>query len=187
MRVRITIIIICLNITILSFAQTAPIVAADTSTAVQFIKDWEKDFLDVGISIDKDSFHVNNEARKLLLDSQYRLSTYPQKYTWPDAISLLNKMELKKAFWFMMNLYKTDISHKELALQTFVLYDSLVDMEKILINTFYTYSLTDPEVCFFKNGKTEIRRPDILEAKFANIKEIIAIVKLNRKPATTQR
>jgi hypothetical protein len=78
-------------------------------------------------------------------------------------------MDLKKAFWHIINLYRTDTLHKELALQTFVVYDSLVDMQKILINTFYTYALTDPEVCVFKNGKPEIVHPDILEAKFNKV------------------
>jgi hypothetical protein len=171
---RITFIFICLHVAILSFAQTGVSVNKDTANvAAQFLKNWQNNLFDGGFKMENDSLHLNDEAKKLLLDSQYRRSTYPVTYTWPGAIQLLKQMDLKQAFWHLINLYKTDTSHKELALQTFVVYDSLVDMEKILINTFYTYALTDPEVCVFKNGKPEILHPDILEAKFNKMKEII--------------
>lgn len=139
------------------------------------------------MSVERDSFHVNEEVKRLLVDSEYRKSTYPVVYNWQHVLQLMNGMDLKKAFWHMINLYKTDPAHKELALQTFVKYDSLVDMEKILINSFYTYSFTDPEICVFKNGKPAIRRPDILEGKFNDVREIIEIVKFNRKPISNNK
>jgi hypothetical protein len=182
MRARLLGVFICLHIALMPFAQSQVSPTGDTaSAAVKFIRNWEKDFLDVGISVDKDSLHINEEAKRLLSDSEYRKSTYPAVYNWPEAIQLMNQMELKKAFWHIMNLHKTDTAHKELALQIFVKYDSLVDMEKILMNSFYTYSLTDPEICVFKNGKPTVKRPDILEAKFANVKKIIEVVRFNRK------
>jgi hypothetical protein len=152
------------------------------NAAIAFVKAWEKDFLDIGMSLDKDSLHINEEAKKLLLDSQYRKSTYPATYNWRNAIELMNKMDLKKAFYHIINLYRTDTARREMALQTFVLYDSLVDMEKILVNSFYTYALTDPEICIFKNGKPVIVHPEILEAKLNTVREMIDIVKINRKP-----
>ena len=146
----------------------------DTShAAVKFLKNWEKDFLNAGLAINNDSLQLNEEEKKLILDSVYRRQTYPTKYNWPLAIQLLNKMDLKKSFWHIMNLYRTDTAHKELALQTFVVYDSLVDMEKILVNSFYTYALTDPEICSIKNKKPQIIHPDLLEIKFNKMKEII--------------
>lgn len=144
-----------------------------THAAVKFLKNWEKDFLNAGLTINNDSLQLNEEEKKLILDSVYRRQTYPTKYNWPLAIQLLNKMDLKKSFWHIMNLYRTDTAHKELALQTFVVYDSLVDMEKILVNSFYTYALTDPEICSIKNEKPQIIHPDLLEIKFNKMKEII--------------
>lgn len=183
MSLKLFAVFICLLIGLTPFAQSQVSPSGDTSTAaVKFIRNWEKEFLDIGISIDKDSLHINEEAKRLLTDPGYRESTYPAVYNWPEAIQLMNRMELKKAFYHMINLYKTDAAHKVLALQTFVKYDSLVDMEKILTNSFYTYSLTDPEICGFKDGKPVIKRPDILEEKFKTLKEIIEIVKFNRKP-----
>ena len=86
-----------------------------------------------------------------------------------------------------MNLYQTDTAHKELILQTFVAYDRVVDMEKILVNSFYTYALTDPRICSFQNGKPEIKHPDVLETNFGTVKEIISIVKQNRKPVSDKK
>ncbi|MDB5198495.1 MAG: hypothetical protein JWO92_458 [Chitinophagaceae bacterium] len=174
--IRTGLIFIYLHIGLLSFAQTNTSKYDTSNAAVKFLKNWEKDFLDVGMSIEKDSFRLNDEAKKLILDSQYRQSTYPAAYNWPRALELMKNMELKKAFWHLINLYRTDTAHKILVLQTFAAYDSLVDMEKILINSFYTYALTDPEVCVFKNGKPDIRHPDILEKKFADVKEITAFI-----------
>jgi len=44
----------------------------------------------------------------MLKDSVYRKSVYPEVYTWPAAVGLMNRMELKKAFWYLINLYETD-------------------------------------------------------------------------------
>ena len=177
MKRRITVIFICLHIAILSVAQTAVSVNKDSANAgAEFLKNWQKNLFDGGFAMESDSLHLTDEAKKLLLDSQYRRITYPVTYTWPEAIQLLRQMDLKKAFWHIMNLYRTDTAHKQLALQTFVVYDSLVDMEKILVNTFYTYGLTDPEVCVFKNGKPQILHPDILEAKFNKMREIVNFI-----------
>ena len=144
-----------------------------THAAVKFLKNWEKDFLSAGLTINNDSLQLNEEEKKLIIDADYRRLTYPAVYNWKQAIELMNRMDLKKSFWHIMNLYGTDTAHKELALQTFVLYDSLVDMEKILVNSFYTYALTDPEIAIIKNGKPQIVHPDILETKFNKMKEIV--------------
>ena len=188
MNRRLTFIFIFLHIAILSFAQTGVPVNKDTASAgAEFLKNWQNNLFDGGFVMESDSLRLNDEAKKLLLDSQYRRSVYPVTYTWPEAIRILKEMELKKAFWHIINLYKTDTVHKELALQTFVVYDSLIDMEKILINTFYTYALTDPEVCVFKNGKPEILHPDILEAKFNKVKEIVNYIDYYRSTKATAK
>lgn len=165
-----------------SYGQSQPGVIRDTASAIKYLKDWENDLFDEGFSLQKDSVHVSDETKRLFLDESYRKSTYPASYNWTQAIQILKSMELKKAFWHLQNLYRTDKQHKELILQTFVLYDSLVDMERILLNSFYTYAFADPEVCVVSEGKPMITHPDVLESKFANVKEIIGIVKLNRKP-----
>lgn len=182
MGMRLLFCMLCLHLSILLCAQSSKVSNKDsTNAAIAFVKAWEKDFLDVGFLLGKDSLHINEEAKRLILDSQYRKRTYPVQYNWPEAIGLMNKMELKKAFYHLINLYRTDTVHKELALQTFVLYDSLVDMEKILVNSFYTYALTDPQISILKNGKPVVVHPEILEAKLETVKEMIEIIKYNRK------
>jgi len=117
----------------------------------------------------------------MLKDSVYRKSVYPEVYTWPAAVGLMNRMELKKAFWYLINLYETDTAHRNIIVGTFLLYDSLVDMDKILLNTFYTYGLTDPRYCRIKNNKPDIFRPDIMEKKLRTTKEIVGYVWANRQ------
>lgn len=176
---KLTLMLIFLQSALISFSQTpakANASADSNNTAVKFIKDWQRDFFDEGISLQKDSLRISDESKKLLLDSEYRKSTYPSKYNWQQAIQLMNKMELKKAFWHLLNLYRTDTAHQELVLQTFIMYDSLVDMQKQLINTFYTYALTDPEISVFKKGKLNVVRPDILEKKLSDVKYITAFI-----------
>jgi hypothetical protein len=95
-------------------------------------------------------------------------------------------MELKKAFWQMINLYQDDTSRRNLVVGSFILYDSLMDMDKVLLNTFYTYAFADPAVCRIKNGKPDIFRPDLLEKKLRITREIIGYIwyyRKNRKPA----
>jgi hypothetical protein len=188
MNRRLTFIFIFLHIAVLSFAQTGVPVNKDTASAgAEFLKNWQNNLFDGGFAIENDSLQLNDEAKKLLLDSEYRRTVYPQTYNWPMAIQTLKQMDLKKAFWHIINLYKTDTLHKELALQTFVVYDSLIDMEKVLINTFYTYALTDPEVCVFKNRKPEIVRPDILVAKFNKVKEVVNYIDYYRSTKATAK
>src|SRR5438105_3688353 len=114
---KLTLMLISLHSALITFSQTpAKNIAAKDSTnpAVKFLKDWERNLLDEGISLQKDSLQISDESKRLLLDSEYRKSTYPAKYQWAQAIQLMNKMDLKKAFWHLINLYRTDPEHKEL-------------------------------------------------------------------------
>jgi hypothetical protein len=60
-------------------------------------------------------------------------------------------------------------------------------MDEVLVNTFYTYSFMDPEISVIKDGKPEIVRPDILEAKLANVKEMVAYIVKYRKQQETKK
>src|SRR5690348_15294069 len=59
----------------------------------------------MGVETSNDSLIVRQEVVKLFTDSLYRKSVYPAQYTWQEAILLLREMDLKKAFWYMLNLY----------------------------------------------------------------------------------
>jgi len=134
-----------------------------------------------GIEISEDSISISKETQKTLQDSAYRAKIYPEVYTWVDAKKYMKDQELKKAFWFFINLYPRNETNKKLVIESVITYDQLLKMDEIMANTFYTYGMTDPEVCIIKDGKTEIIRPDILEAKFRTTREIVSYIIAYRK------
>jgi hypothetical protein len=162
--------------------QPQSFVPMDTSAKSQaYWHGWLKDLNEIGVDKSNDSLMLNEEVVQLIQDSSYRNSIYPVKYEWGLAVDLLNRMELKKAFWHMINLYRVDTVHRNLVVGSFILYDSIMDMERVLLATFYTYAFTDPEVGRILNGKPEILRPDIMESKLGSTREIIAYIWNYRK------
>jgi hypothetical protein len=148
---------------------------------VEYWNKWVSNLTDMGVEATRDSFYVKEEVIKALTDSSYRATVYPEKYEWPLAIDLLQKMELKKAFWHLMNLYESDPEHRSLILGTFVAYDSLMDMSKVLLSTYYTYGFADPRVCRIKNNKPDIYRPDLLEKGLIRTKEMVNNILASRE------
>lgn len=69
----------------------------------------------------------------------------------------------------MINLYERDSIFKEPVIEIFVNIDQVMDMEKILVSTFYTYAILDPLVCELVNNKPIILRPDIVENKLSEV------------------
>src|SRR5437773_827079 len=117
----------------------------------------------------------------MMKDSSYRKTIYPEEYNWQNVVKLLKRMELKKAFWDMINLYETDTVHRKIILGTFLLYDSLMEMDKILLSSYYTYAFTDPKIYRIKNNKPDIYRPDLLEKELNTTREIVQRIWLYRK------
>jgi len=140
------------------------------------IFNWLKDLNKKGLEIADDSLIIGEEFQKVLMDSVYRKNFYPSIYTWEQATQFIEDMELKKAFWFFINLYPENDLNKELVIKSVLAYDQLFKMDEIMVNTFYTYSFMDPEVSVIQDGKPEIVRPDILEAKLRTVREIVGYV-----------
>lgn len=145
---------------------------------------WFLDLFEMGVEQKKDSLYIKDEVLRLVSDSAYRNSIYPEKYAWPYTLSLMKAMELKRAFWHLINIYMDDSSSRPRVLGIFVLYDSLVEMDKLMIHTYYTYAFTDPRVCRIENNKPEIYRPDLLEKHLLVTKEIINNIQYYRKKKT---
>ena len=184
---RITLLLSVTFLWLLSFGQPQGLMPIDTTKkSVEHWQKWLTDLNEQGVEKNNDSFFVRQEVLLLLKDSDYRKAVYPGIYRWQGVSALLNKMELKKAFWHLINLYQTDSARRNMVVGTFVLYDSLMDMDKILISTFYTYAFTDPQVCRITNGKPDIYRPDLLEKKLRTTREIISYIWMNRKNKQTQ-
>jgi hypothetical protein len=185
---KLTLLLIVVTGCLAGFSQSSLPMKIDTSTAsVIYWSKWTDNLYDRGVDTKKDSFFVKEEVVKLLKDSIYRKEVYPVKYEWTSTINLLQQMELKKAFWHMINLYQEDTQHRDLIVGTFALYDSLMDMDKILISTFYTYAFPDPRVCRVVGGKPEIYRPDLLEQGLRATKEIAGYLWSYREKKAAQK
>lgn len=171
-----------MTISMACFSQANTVLKIDTTQAsVQYWSKWTNNLYDMGVETNKDSFFVKKEVLKLMTDSAYRKAVYPARYEWAGAVSLMKQLDLKAAFWHLINLYQDDKANRNLVMGTFALYDSLIDMDKVLLSTYYTYALPDPRVCRIVNGKPDIYRPDILEKELATTKEIAGYIWAYRK------
>lgn len=138
---------------------------------------WLADLYEMGVVVEKDgSLKLNKEAKRILHDANYRTIIYPQQYTWESASVLLKKMELKKGFWYLINLYHQDEKNKEKVIQSLIPFEKIMEMDKVIISSFYTYAMFEPTVCTITNGKPEIIRPDLVEEKFNSVKEIVRYI-----------
>jgi len=130
-----------------------------------------------GIIVSEDSMIKGSEYFKVFSDSEYRKIIYPRKYTWEQVKYFVKKQEVLQALWLMINLYEGEDKNKEKVINSLLMYDKLFDVEKPLINSFYTYAYLDPEVSEIKGGKYTINRPDILESKQRRVQEIVKYIK----------
>ena len=145
-----------------SYCQTAALPAVDTGKGQEPGLAWLKDLYEPGVTMQADTLVINKEAARLLNDEQYRQTMYPQKYTWEAAAGFIQKQEIKKAIWYFINLYTINDQNKELVIKSILVYDKFFKMDKVLMSSFYTYSLTDPEIGKIENGHSEITAPHII-------------------------
>lgn len=188
---RLFITISFLIISICTYAQNKHVSSADSVTIsteqLRHIVNMLEDLNTKGIDRSKDSIIVSDEFNRLLKEEAYRKTIYPDTYTWEQTIMFIQKTELKKAFWYLINIYPTSDKNKELVIKSVITYDALVQMDKALINTFYTYAFTDPEISKIIDNKPEITRPDILENKLRSVKEIVQYLYIYREQNTKSK
>ena len=162
--------------------QPQTVMKIDTSVeSREYWNNWAKDLLEMSVEQKSDSLFVKGEVYLTFKDSALRKSLYPDKYEWPEVVTLMQGMELKKAFWHLLNIYMDDSSSRSKVMGIFVLYDSIMEMDKVLLNVYYTYAFADPRISRIKNNKPEIYRPDLLETHLNITKEIINYIWYNRK------
>jgi hypothetical protein len=137
---------------------------------------WLEYLNEKGLELSDDTVVMGKEFQKVLTDENYRKIVYPETYYWESTLAFIHYQDLKKAFWYMINLYPENDTNKELVVKSVLTYDRLFKMDEMLVNTFYTYSFQDPQVSEIIDGKPEIVRPDILERKLENLKEIIGYI-----------
>ena len=137
---------------------------------------WLENLYDAGTDFSGDTVILNNEAIKILHNEEYRNLIYPDVYTWSVTTRLMSNQELKKAFWYLLNLYAED-DDRDLIIKTLLTYNSLFRMDEIMEATYKTYAILDPQIGSFENGRSQITAPHILERKLNALKEILFLIK----------
>ena len=136
--------------------------------------DWVKDLYQHGVEIiSNDSVYISAEVYQLLNDDDYRSSIYKEQYSWQATIEYLEKNQIKKAVWNMINLYSVGEYHREKVVKSVLTFDHMFKMEEVLTSAFYTYCYTDPEIGQIVDGKPVVKAPHVLENKLNAVKEII--------------
>lgn len=162
---------------VLAYGQTILATEVKDTQAQQNVAiDWLADLYEIGLEITEDSLKVSKEFQKVLSDANYRALLYPETYTWEQTLHLLQANELKKSFWFFINLYPENEMNKELVVKSSLAYDQVLKMDEVLVATFYTYIFLDPECAVITNEKPEVTRPDIMESKLASVREIVGYI-----------
>lgn len=170
MRILITYLIILIG-WLPGYSQPAPETHGKSSEeASEQIVRWLADLYDYGIYAGEDSLLVTAEVQNILLNEKLQKLLYPEEYTWEIALLLLERMELKKAFWYFIHLYP---ENKELVMKSIIHYDKIFAMDHVLLGVLYTYAMVDPEVCTLADGRPVITRPDKIEEKLRTVEEIV--------------
>lgn len=177
----------CITIYLAVNGQTQQINTTDSASEMEIY--WIQkmnDLQEMGVIMENDSLKLNAEARMIILDSNYRKLIYPAMYTMKETSDFFMNLEFKKGSWYLFNLYKLDTSYKRVVIKILQTYDELMDMEKVLINSFYTYAILNPAVCSYSNGKPVVTRPDLVEKDLGQLKEIVNYIRYFRKGRFTK-
>ena len=133
-------------------------------------EEWFKNLTEKGVSSGEKEIFFSEEAIKLLNDSSYRTEIYKDNYSLYDVGISLSNMDIKLAFWQMINIYP---QNKDTLIKYIYAYDKILPVDEIVLSSFYTYAFFDPKITNLSSGKPEVYRPDIFEEYFRRTKEII--------------
>ena len=133
-------------------------------------KDWVESLTEKGVSSDDKEIFFSEEGIKLLNDSLYRAKIYKDKYSLYDVGVSLSNMDIKLAFWQMINIYP---QKRDTLIQYIYAYDKILPVDEIVLASFYTYAFFDPRITKINTGRPEVYRPDIFEEYFRRTKEIV--------------
>lgn len=155
---------------------------SDSADLVKFIseldrieienKKWLNTLTSKGITSKNEEIVFDEEAIKLLKDKSYREKVY-REYTLYDVGLSFSEMDIKKAFWQIINIYP---EKKDTLIQYVFAFDEILPVDEILLASFYTYAFFDPNITKLDNGKPDVYRPDIFEEYFRRTKEIIFVI-----------
>jgi hypothetical protein len=180
MKLKIFFFILCI-LPSLSRSQDNLIIAeTDSSGLIDYVlefeksekrnKDWVESLTEKGVSSDDKEIFFSEEGIKLLNDSLYRAKIYKDKYSLYDVGVSLSNMDIKLAFWQMINIYP---QKRDTLIQYIYAYDKILPVDEIVLASFYTYAFFDPRITKINTGRPEVYRPDIFEEYFRRTKEIV--------------
>ena len=155
---------------------------SDSADLVEFIseldrieienKKWLNTLTSKGVTSKNEEIVFDEEAIKLLKDKSYREKVY-REYTLYDVGLSFSEMDIKKAFWQIINIYP---QKKDTLIQYVFAFDEILPVDEILLASFYTYAFFDPNITRLGSGKPDVYRPDIFEEYFRRTKEIIFVI-----------
>lgn len=155
---------------------------SDSADLVEFIseldrieienKKWLNTLTSKGVTSKNEEIVFDEEAIKLLQDKSYREKVY-REYTLYDVGLSFSEMDIKKAFWQIINIYP---QKKDTLIKYVFAFDEILPVDEILLASFYTYAFFDPNITKLDNGKPDVYRPDIFEEYFRRTKEIIFVI-----------
>ena len=155
---------------------------SDSADLVEFIseldrieienKKWLNTLTSKGVTSKNEEIVFDEEAIKLLKDKSYREKVY-REYTLYDVGLSFSEMDIKKAFWQIINIYP---QKKDTLIQYVFAFDEILPVDEILLESFYTYAFFDPNITKLDNGKPDVYRTDIFEEYFRRTKEIIIVI-----------
>ena len=180
MKLKIFFFILCI-LPSLSRSQDNLIIAeTDSSGLIDYVlefeksekrnKDWVESLTEKGVSSDDKEIFFSEEGIKLLNDSLYRAKIYKDKYSLYDVGVSLSNMDIKLAFWQMINIYP---QKRDTLIQYIYAYDKILPVDEIVLASFYTYAFFDPRITKINTGRPEVYRPDIFEEYFRRTKETV--------------
>lgn len=155
---------------------------SDSADLIEFIseldrieienKKWLNTLTSKGVTSKNEEIVFDEEAIKLLKDKSYREKVY-REYTLYDVGLSFSEMDIKKAFWQIINIYP---QKKDTLIKYVFAFDEILPVDEILLASFYTYAFFDPNITKLDNGKPDVYRPDIFEEYFRRTKEIIFVI-----------
>ena len=155
---------------------------SDSADLIEFIseldrieienKKWLNTLTSKGVTSKNGEIVFDEEAIKLLKDKSYREKVY-REYTLYDVGLSFSEMDIKKAFWQIINIYP---QKKDTLIKYVFAFDEILPVDEILLASFYTYAFFDPNITKLDNGKPDVYRPDIFEEYFRRTKEIIFVI-----------
>jgi hypothetical protein len=133
---------------------------------------WYNNLYERGVRMEGDTIIVSEEAMLAATDASWRKVLYPEQYTWQLTSTLIEGKHIKKALWYMINLYYHQ-DHPDLATDVLTSMESSINLSAAMAASFYTFIFFDPEVGHFENHQPVIDHPDVMEGKLNAVRQLL--------------